>query len=90
VPPSSSHNTLPECFGDLEKVFPQDGEGMREVPAGCWDCGQRTDCLRAAAGQKDGKKELDEERALRSDPDGVAGFLKRWSRRKDAARREES
>ncbi len=85
---SSTH--LPECYGDLERVFPQGEGGLREVPAGCWDCNHRVDCLRAAARKKDGKEQLDEERALRSDPDGVAGFVRRWSRRKSAARREES
>ena len=88
TPPAAPQR--PDCFGNLEKVFPQGGEGLREVSAGCWDCAARVECLRAAASGKQGGAALAEEKALREDPDGVAGFLRRWSRRKTAARREES
>ncbi|MCB2228036.1 MAG: hypothetical protein KQH53_15255 [Desulfarculaceae bacterium] len=82
--------TRPDCFGDLERVFPTSEQGLREIAAGCWDCAARVDCLRAAATAKDGGEKLAEEKALREDPDGVAGFVRRWSRRKSKARQEES
>jgi hypothetical protein len=81
--------SLPACFGDLERVFPPEGQGMRQVAAGCWDCDHRVECLRAAASGK-GRETLYEEKALRGDPEGVRGFMRRWSRRKAASRREES
>lgn len=89
MPPASPDSSRPQCFGDLSKVFPQGGEGLREVAAECWDCWLRVECLRAAAGHQEGRRQLDEERAARGDPDGVAGFIRRWSRRKMASRQEE-
>ena len=86
----STSPSRPACFGDLDRVFPSGADGLREVAAGCWDCTARVECLRAAATAKDGGATLAEEKALREDPDGMAGFLRRWSRRKSAARKEES
>jgi hypothetical protein len=88
--PNTANSQRPDCFGDLERVFPPGDEGFREVSAGCWDCRVRVECLRAAAMTKEGGATLAEEKALREDPEGVAGFLRRWSRRKMAAQREES
>ncbi|MCB2192559.1 MAG: hypothetical protein KQI62_13395 [Deltaproteobacteria bacterium] len=81
-------SSRPECFGDLERVFPSADGGLREVAAGCWDCTHRVDCLRVAASGQ-GRETLYEEKALRGDPEGVVGFMRRWSRRKSASRRED-
>jgi hypothetical protein len=83
------NSSLPKCFGDLQRVFPPGGEGLRRVAAGCWDCDHRVECLRVAASGQ-GRETLYEEKALRGDPEGVAGFMRRWSRRKTASRREDS
>ncbi|MCF8033259.1 MAG: hypothetical protein K9K66_09065 [Desulfarculaceae bacterium] len=80
----------PDCFGDLDRVFPTGEEGLREVSAGCWDCTARVECLRAAATAREGGDVLAEEKALREDPDGMVGFMRRWSRRKTKAQREDS
>ena len=86
---AQSNSSRPPCFGDLERVFPSASQGLRQVDAGCWDCLVRVECLRqAASGQ--GRDTLYEEKALRGDPEGVVGFMRRWSRRKAASRREES
>lgn len=87
--PASSHSSRPECFGDLSRVFPAGQDGLREVSARCWDCRLRVQCLRAAANQRDGCEQLEQERGQRGGPEGVAGFIKRWSRLKAAARRED-
>ncbi|RJX36445.1 MAG: hypothetical protein C4525_00905 [Desulfarculus sp.] len=86
--PASSHSSRPECFGDLSRVFPSGQDGLREVSARCWDCRLRVECLRAAASKRDGREQLEQERASRGEPEGVAGFLRRWSRLKTASRRE--
>lgn len=82
-------NSRPECFGDLSKVFPKQHDGLREVSAKCWDCRLRVECLRQAATQGKQGQQLEEERQMREDTDGVGGFLKRWSRRKMDSGRED-
>ncbi|MBU1274398.1 MAG: hypothetical protein KJ720_03410 [Proteobacteria bacterium] len=84
-----ANSNRPACFGDLERVFPNGSKGLREVAAGCWDCNHRLDCLRVAASGQGGEA-LAEEKARRGDPEGMVGFMRRWSRRKTASRREDS
>lgn len=84
-----ANSNRPHCFGDLQRVFPAGSQGLRQVAAGCWDCTHRVDCLRVAASGQGGET-LVEEKHLRGDPEGVVGFMRRWSRRKAASRREES
>ena len=78
-PPPSARR--PDCFGDLETVFPMGPDGFRESPPGCMQCPHKTDCLRAAVTGKKGETVRREaiDRAYRS---GTIGFLERWSRRK--------
>jgi len=79
----------PECFGRLEKVFPQGSEGLRTTPDSCMSCIHKTDCLRTAmegpAGFAVQEESLD--RAYRS---GMVRFWERWSRKKDLCRRRAS
>jgi len=78
-PPSSSGK--PDCFGNLESVFPMGPDGLRESPPGCLQCSHKTECLRAAVQGERGATVRREaiDRAYRS---GTIGFLERWSRRK--------
>lgn len=77
------------CFGDLETVFPLGREGLREISARCWDCIERVECLRLAVSKGEMADLLKEEVAVRHDPDGLAGSIRRWSRRKAAAEKKE-
>ena len=74
----SSSGKKPDCFGDLETVFPMGSDGLRESPPGC---PHKTDCLRSAIQGKRGQTVRQEaiDRAYQS---GTIGFLERWSRRK--------
>ncbi|MBI4800814.1 MAG: hypothetical protein HY794_19165 [Desulfarculus sp.] len=84
-----SETPRPECFGALEKVFPRSQQGMREVQEQCWNCGERVECLRAAA-SGEGQRTLAEDRAGRDSAvlGGVAGFLNRWSRLKSESKKD--
>lgn len=79
----------PECFADLNQVFPMGADGLRHTPANCVKCPVKTDCLRAAMGKKQGLKVYKEkvDRAYRS---GVMGFLERWAKRKEIHRKMNS
>ncbi len=69
------------CFGILDRVFPVGAEGLRQVPAACFECPDRTACLRAAMQTRDGLI-LRESILERSPAKGLAGRLRRWSDRK--------
>ncbi|MEJ2037870.1 MAG: hypothetical protein P8X55_02910 [Desulfosarcinaceae bacterium] len=71
----------PECFADLETVFPRRSDGLRVTPIPCLQCIHKTPCLRTAMQRKKGLTVREEmlERAYRS---GVVGFLNRWSQKK--------
>jgi len=77
----------PSCFAQLDTVFPMGAQGLREVSSGCWDCGQRVECLKAAVA---GGQGLTEELARREERavGGVSGFLRRWNRLKTHSREE--
>ncbi len=84
MPPESTSPPPPQCYGQLEKVFPMSQEGMREVRDLCWNCALRVDCLRQAMADPQQHRAVSEERAARDSAPvgGVAGFLQRWSRLK--------
>ena len=78
--------TQKDCFGILEKVFPMEDDGLREIVPVCFDCPDRKECLQAALNTEQGlvfRSEIIE----RSPPIGLIGRLKRWSERKDINRR---
>jgi hypothetical protein len=74
-----------DCFGVLHIVFPMGDNGLRESPPECFRCPDRTDCLRAALDTKAGL-EMREEVLDRAAASGMAGWFKRWSRKKEIHR----
>ncbi|NWH04013.1 hypothetical protein [Desulfobacter latus] len=78
---------FPDCFGDLEKVFPMGPNGLRETPEHCfYHCPVKTKCLQQALATKDGIQ-IEEEVLERSTKAGGISFFERWSRKKQAHRR---
>ncbi|MFW6236907.1 MAG: hypothetical protein ACOC3F_00790 [Desulfosudaceae bacterium] len=69
------------CFGILDRVFPMQPDGLRETPAECLACPDKTACLAQAIHSKDGLQ-LTEEKVDRAYASGNMGFLERWARRK--------
>ncbi|MFC1821208.1 hypothetical protein ACFL9T_00750 [Thermodesulfobacteriota bacterium] len=70
-----------DCFGHLENVFPVGESGLREVVSRCFECKEKTACLKAALSTGEGlamKSDLVDRAADR----GLIGRLQRWSRRK--------
>jgi hypothetical protein len=74
-----------DCFGILRMVFPVGESGLRESPPECFQCSERTACLKAALKTKEGLAVKGEvlDRAAGS---GIVGRLKRWSRKKELHR----
>ncbi|HKK89820.1 MAG TPA: hypothetical protein VJ936_00320 [Desulfobacteraceae bacterium] len=82
----SRTETKPDCFGNLEKVFPMTQRGLRETPDDCmYFCPCKTDCLKTAMAGSQGK-EVKEELVQRSEEAGMIGFFQRWSRKKQLSR----
>ncbi len=85
----SDMNELPECFGNLEKVFPMGPKGLRETPEECFfHCPVKTRCLQQAMASKKGVQ-VEEEIIERSSKAGAMSFFERWSRKKQAHRRSQ-
>ena len=85
--PNPTENTPPECFGDLEIVFPLKNDGLRHTPAPCFKCAVKTECLRAGLSGKSGLK-VREEKIERSYRSGMIGFVERWSKKKSLDRQK--
>ena len=78
---------LPPCFGELDKVFPMQENGLRQTPESCFfHCPVKTRCLKQALASKDGVK-VEEELIDRSEQAGMMNFVERWSRKKQMHRR---
>ena len=76
----------PDCFGDLEKVFPMTQRGLRETPDDCmYLCACKTPCLKAAMAGTKGR-DVKEELVERSEQAGMINFFERWSRKKQIHR----
>ncbi len=73
------------CFGILDEVFPMGPEGLREVVPVCFECTQKTDCLKAALKTEEGV-ELRSEILDRTPATGLLGRIRRWSERKSLSR----
>jgi hypothetical protein len=71
----------PECFGNLDTVFPLGADGLRHTPGLCLACGLKTSCLRNAVSGAKGLA-VQEEVLERSYKAGLTGFCERWSRKK--------
>lgn len=76
----------PNCFADLNKVFPIRPDGLRHTPDICLACSSKTDCLRAAMAKKEGLQ-VHAEKVDRAYHSGVIGFIERWARRKELHRK---
>ena len=74
-----------DCFGILDKVFPVGENGLREIVHECFNCPDRTQCLRAALFTEEGLKMKDEilDRAAAG---GMIGRVKLWSQKKNLSR----
>ena len=84
----NKENDIPECFGNLEKVFPMGNKGLRQTPDDCFfHCPVKTRCLRHAIGSKDGAK-VEEEVIERGAKAGAITFFERWSRKKQVHKRK--
>jgi len=82
-----NENDNPECFGQLEKVFPMTNSGLRQTPDNCfYHCSVKTKCLQQAMTTKDGIS-VEEEIIERSNKSGAITFFERWSRRKQLYRK---
>lgn len=85
----SASSDRPDCFSDLDIVFPLGADGLRITPESCMQCAHRTPCLRMAMGGGRGWRVREEmvDRAYRG---GVIGFFQRWSQKKNIARQRKS
>lgn len=78
---------LPDCFGDLSKVFPMVENGLRQTPDDCfYQCPVKTRCLKQAMGTEKGVQ-VEEELIDRSSQAGLMNFFERWSRKKQIYRK---
>ena len=76
----------PNCFGELEKVFPKTKDGLRSTPEACLECLHKTECLRSAMEGAGGVK-VREEIMDRAYDSGMMSFVERWSKKKELKRK---
>jgi hypothetical protein len=74
-----------DCFGILSMVFPIGESGLRESPPECFQCSEKTACLKAALKTKEGL-EMKGEVLDRAAASGMVGRFKRWSQKKELHR----
>jgi hypothetical protein len=79
----------PECFGDLQIVFPLGDDGLRHSPRRCLHCVYKTECLRSAVEAGEGAQ-VREEMVDRAYESGLMGFFQRWSRKKQFHQRRQA
>lgn len=77
---------VPDCFGLLEVVFPEDESGFRTSPQICMACMHKVGCLRSAMESEGGLK-VREDQVDRAYGSGMIGFLERWSQKKTFQRK---
>ena len=71
----------PECFGQLNIVFPMGEEGIRTTPPECMKCSLVKSCIQGAMRSAEGLR-LEEERVDRAYEYGLIGRLDCWSKKK--------
>ncbi len=76
-PPLAGDSSYPECFGDGERVCPEDEEGIMQPQQNCLPCPHLRPCVQTALHRR-GKIRLVDAPATKK----VAGFFKRWSENK--------
>lgn len=77
--------TKKDCFGVLDRVFPLGDKGLREITPGCFQCPERTPCLKAALCTREGL-EMKAEILERAAAKGMVSKLQRWSQKKELHR----
>ncbi len=79
----------PECFGQLDQVFPMTNSGLRQTPKKCFEnCPLKTDCLRQAM-TTPSATQVEDEIIERGSKTGAISFFERWSRKKQVHRKKE-
>lgn len=86
---SDKKKKYPQCFGQLDKVFPIGNDRLRHTPQDCLECRDKTECLRSAVKGDEGIK-VHEEKVDRAYDSGTIGFFERWSRKKNLHRRKKN
>ena len=85
----SRSDEKPDCFGQMEKVFPMTDSGLRQTPEKCFNhCLLKTKCLRQAMTTKDAVA-VEEEIIERGSKTGAISFFERWSRKKQIHRKQQ-
>jgi len=79
---TTAEKDIPDCFGDLDTVFPQGEDGLRHSPESCLKCPHKTGCLRSAMQGGQGLQ-VREEKVDRAYESGMMGFFERWSKKKE-------
>ena len=73
-------NKQPECYGDLDQVFPMTKDGLRHYSGKCMACNEKFPCLKAAMAGKN-QIVLQEEKLDRAYQSGKVSFLQRCSKK---------
>ena len=71
----------PDCFAQLDIVFPMGDEGIRTTPLECMKCSLVKSCIQAAMLSTEGLR-LEEKRVDRAYEYGLIGRLECWSKKK--------
>jgi len=80
----------PDCFGNLEKVFPMSDDGIRKSPGYCIrNCKFNKECINMAVNSSAGKK-TKEERIDAMYESGNINFFARWARKKSLNKKNEN
>lgn len=74
-----------DCYGILERVFPEGERGVRQVPPRCFECPDRVPCLKEAINTKEGL-EMKAQLLIRSEKGGLISRFQRWSEKKHISR----
>lgn len=80
----------PDCFGELDTVFPMTESGLRQTPENCFEnCSLKTACLKQAMTTKQATQ-VEEEIIERGSRTGAINFFERWSRKKQVHRKQQA
>jgi len=79
-------DNYPDCFGDLDIVFPMNETGFRMSPEKCLACEYKTSCLRNALQHTNKGNKVKNEHVDRAYESGMISFWERWSRKKSLNR----
>jgi len=71
-----------DCFGILDKVFPVGENGLRGIIPECFQCPERTQCLKSALLTEEGLI-MRADILDRAAAGGMIGRLKLWSQKKE-------